>query len=46
MVNVVGPHAICQVGIGCEGESGAHGEGCMAKTGSPKVSTSHLEYYK
>lgn len=43
---MVGPHATCQVEIGCEGESGAYGEGCMDKRGSPKVSTSHLEYSK
>ncbi len=34
-VSVVGPHATCHVGIGCEGESGAHGEGCRAKRGGP-----------
>ncbi len=34
-VNVVGPHATCHVGSGCEGRCGAHGEVCRSEGGSP-----------
>lgn len=44
--DVVGPHSTCSVGIGSEGESRAHMEGCRAKGGGPRVSTLHLEYSK
>lgn len=33
-VNVVGPHATCHVGRGCEGRCGTHGDGCRVERGS------------
>lgn len=43
---MVGPHATCQVGIGCKGESRAHGEGYTTNGGGLRVSTFHLEHFK